>query len=115
LQDSDHHTLCLDGASKGNPGAAGAGGDLYGTEGKIESTFSWNLSSVTNNQVEVYALLQGLAIARSKDIITLSIVGDSNNTITQLRLASLPLDAWLCGSSHAGFSLLKFCLVDSFY
>jgi hypothetical protein len=44
------------------------GGVLHDPRGKIKTTYSWNIGVASNNQAESYALLQGLLIAKSKNI-----------------------------------------------
>jgi hypothetical protein len=56
--------LCFDGASKGNPGEAGAGGVLYSPRGNRLLDFSWNLGKTTNNMAEAYAIYQGILLAQ---------------------------------------------------
>jgi hypothetical protein len=52
IKDQAHHSLCFDGASKGNLGATGAGGVLYDRRGQIESTYHLSVGNTTNNQAE---------------------------------------------------------------
>jgi ribonuclease HI len=86
---------------------AGARGVLYDPGGNIENTYSWNLGVATNNQVELYALLQGLFIARSKNIKSLLVVGDSKNTIRHLRRSSLIVDVSLKSIVKCIYDILK--------
>ena len=44
------------GASKGNPGEVGGGGALFGPDGVLNFTYSWNLGIESNNMVEALAL-----------------------------------------------------------
>ena len=78
--------LCLffDGASKGNPGAAGGGGVFVSAEGIMVSSFAWGLGIESNNTAEFCALWQGLRIARSKGITMLTVFGDSRMLIQAL-------------------------------
>jgi hypothetical protein len=46
-------SVFFDGASKANPGTAGAGGIIYSNEGKILETFCWGLGQRTNNQAKI--------------------------------------------------------------
>jgi ribonuclease HI len=57
---------------------------LYDPRGKIETPYHWSIGITTNNQVEAYALLKGLQIERENNIETMTIVGDSKNTIHHL-------------------------------
>jgi ribonuclease HI len=52
---------------------AGAGGVLYGPGGNLESTFAWSIGHSSNNQVEAYALLQGLILAKAQGITVLTV------------------------------------------
>ena len=105
--DQDHFTLCIDGASKGNPRVTGSGGVLYDPGGNIENTYSWNLGVATNNQAESYALLQGLFIARLQNIKSLLVVGDSKNTIRHLRRSCLIMDVSLKSIVKCIYYILK--------
>ena len=62
LRDKNSYALFFDGASKGNPGVAGAGGILLDPGGQMVETFAWGLGVRTNNEAEWLALLQGLQI-----------------------------------------------------
>jgi len=52
--------------------------------GKIETKYHWSIGITTKNQVEAYTLLKRLQIAREKNIETMTIMGDSKNTIHHL-------------------------------
>jgi hypothetical protein len=93
LELQDHHTLCFDGASKGNLGVAGARGVSYGSRGELELSFAWGLGLATNNQAEQYALFLGLSLAQERGILQLSLLGDSLNTIRILHSTSLQRNA----------------------
>ena len=43
-------SIFFDGASKGNPGKAGVGGLIFYLVGRIETSFSWGVGHLTNNQ-----------------------------------------------------------------
>mgnify|MGYP001803713667 CR=1 FL=1 len=56
-----HYSLFTDGASRGNPGLAGAGAVLYSEEGKVVGEWHEFLGTeLTNNVAEYRALLFGL-------------------------------------------------------
>lgn len=78
------HTIFFDGASKGNPGAAGAGGVLYTTDGLSKDFFFWGLGKKTNNQAELFGLLKACQIARGKGVQNLQVFGDSELIIKNL-------------------------------
>jgi hypothetical protein len=75
------HILCFDGASKGNPGEAGAGGVLYSPRGQRLLDFSWNLGINSNNMAEAYAIYQGILLVQEQQLNRITIVGDSKNII----------------------------------
>jgi hypothetical protein len=85
-----NHILYFDGASKGNPGVAGAGGVIICPRGNQVLSFHWNLGIATNNQAEAYALYQGLHLAKSRNIHSLSVIGDSKIIIGYARKGSHP-------------------------
>jgi ribonuclease HI len=81
LNSQDSHVLCFDGASKGNPGEAGAGGVLYNPRGKRMLCYSWNLGVTTNNMAEAYAMYQGALLAQDRQLSHIIVIGDSKNII----------------------------------
>ena len=56
------HCLFFDGASKNNPGRAGAGGILLEPRGNNPVTYEWGLGKTSNNKAEAYGLLMGTKI-----------------------------------------------------
>jgi len=64
IQKRLHLILYIDGASRGNPGRAGAGVWITNGEGKRMVEVSRYLGHKTNNQAEYWALLLGLKEAR---------------------------------------------------
>ena len=44
-------SVFFNGASKGNPRIAGAGGMMYYPGGMLETSFSWGIGQSTNNQI----------------------------------------------------------------
>lgn len=76
--------LYTDGASRGNPGPAGAGVIIYDESGnKIEQHYEY-LGNVTNNTAEYLALIIGLKLARKYVPCSLEIFSDSELLIKQL-------------------------------
>jgi ribonuclease HI len=75
------HFLCFDGASKGNPRVESVEGIILDPGGNLEIKCAWSLGQENNNQVEVYALLKGVQLAKGLQLQQLIIVGESNNTI----------------------------------
>jgi ribonuclease HI len=60
----EHLILYIDGASRGNPGRAGAGAVITNEEGKRMVEMSRYLGQKTNNEAEYWALLLGLREAK---------------------------------------------------
>ncbi len=95
--------LFTDGGARGNPGPAGIGGVLYGSQDEIIASFSVYLGKTTNNQAEYRALLRGLELALENKVENLECYLDSELVVKQLNreykvknknLASLFLKAW---------------------
>jgi ribonuclease HI len=76
--------LYVDGASRGNPGPAGAGAVLYDPRGQVQKRGSRSLGRATNNVAEYQGLLLGLALAREKGVRRLRILADSELMVHQL-------------------------------
>jgi ribonuclease HI len=95
LKSQDNHVLCFDGASKGNPGEAGAGGVLYIPRGKRMLDYSWNLGVTTNNMAEAYAMYQGVLLAQERKLNNIIIIGDSKNTIRHFVKGTAPKNSKL--------------------
>ena len=77
-------SIFFDGASKGNPGKAEAGGVIYSSNGTRKDSFSWGLGQRTNNQAEILVLLKACQIARENGIKEIQIFGDSEILIKTL-------------------------------
>ena len=86
------YSLFFDGAAKGNPRLAGAGGIIKNKEGIIVSKFAWGLGQSTSMQAEALALLQGLKQEKDNGISDVSIIGDSQSIIKVLVEDSSPTD-----------------------
>ena len=78
-----NYLLRFDGASKGNPGEAGAGAVLY-EDNKEIWTISRYLGKQTNNYAECFAMVLGIEEAHSRGICNLKVEGDSMLIINQL-------------------------------
>lgn len=61
------HCLFFDGASRNNPGSAGAGGILLKLEGNNLVTYEWGLREASNNRAEAYGLLMGTKILKKRE------------------------------------------------
>ena len=57
---------------------------LISANGTMMSSYAWGLGIESNNTVELCGLLQGLRIASSKGITTMSVFGDSRMLIQAL-------------------------------
>lgn len=86
----DDHCLFFDGASKGNPGVVGSGVVLLRPGGSSELRFHWGLGIESNNRAEALALWQGLNLAINRNILSLSIFGDSRLIIQALTSHKTP-------------------------
>jgi ribonuclease HI len=76
--------LFFDGASAGNPGATGAGGVIFDSDGQNILDYSWGLGKTTNNRAESLAVYMGLQIASSRNLHELTVLGDSELIIKDL-------------------------------
>jgi ribonuclease HI len=77
--------LYIDGASKGNPGRAGAGVWIVDEEGKKISAVSRYLGYKTNNEAEYWALLLGLREVRRLGSRSIQIYTDSELIEKQIK------------------------------
>ena len=75
--------MFTDGASRGNPGPAGAGAALYLGELKVGQAYR-KLGRMTNNRAEYEALLMGLELAREKGFRRIQIRADSELMVRQI-------------------------------
>jgi len=91
----DDHCLFFDGASKGNPGAAGGGGILLNPDGTTLLRYHWGLGIESNNRAEALALWQGLTLALKRNIQSLTVFGDSRLIIQAMNSLSNPLQIHL--------------------
>ncbi len=77
-------SLYCDGASRGNPGLAGAGVVLVDPNGEIALRHREYLGQATNNVAEYRGLLLGLKLARNLGIKKLRVHSDSELLVRQL-------------------------------
>ncbi len=78
-------SLHTDGASRGNPGEAGAGAVLTGPDGAELATRSIYLGKCTNNVAEYQALIAGLELAERSGCDQLHIRLDSELIVRQIQ------------------------------
>lgn len=90
-----HLTLYIDGASKGNPGRAGAGVRITAEDGKTIGALSRYLGHKTNNEAEYWALLIALREARRRGAAGVRILTDSELVQKQINGAYRVKDAKL--------------------
>jgi len=69
---------------------------LYGPEGDVNFTYSWNLGTDSNNMAEALALWQGLNQALLHGIQVLTVVGDSKLIIHFINSQKFPSSIRLC-------------------
>lgn len=93
----------FDGASRGNPGEAGAGALLMNEKGEIVWETSRYLGKKTNNEAEYAALLLLLKAAGERGVRRLTVYGDSKLVVSQVsrqwkinlpHLRALAQEAW---------------------
>lgn len=77
--------LFTDGASRGNPGEAGAGAVLFTERGDELATCSTYLGTCTNNVAEYKALIMGLDKALAKGCTDVAIFLDSELIVRQIQ------------------------------
>lgn len=78
------HTINVDGASRGNPGEAGAGAVIRDPEGHIIKKLKKYLGRATNNVAEYNAILIALESARDLGLNSVRILADSELMVKQL-------------------------------
>lgn len=84
-QDQTQHLhLFVDGASKGNPGAAGIGVLLTTPEGEIVVEIGEPIGVATNNVAEYKALIRGLTEAKDRGALQVTVHTDSQLMARQM-------------------------------
>ncbi len=78
------YTINVDGASRGNPGEAGAGAVIRDPEGQIIKKLKKYLGRATNNVAEYNAILIALESARDLGLNSIRILADSELMVKQL-------------------------------
>ena len=76
--------IFFDGAFKGNPGISGVGGLLILPDSSSETSFSWGLGIMSNNQAESYSLLKACQLAKEAGFMSIQVFGDSELLIKRL-------------------------------
>jgi len=83
-QEQGFWRLYCDGASRGNPGPAGAGVALYNPQEDLKAARSWYLGETTNNVAEYQALILGLKLARQLGVTRIQVFSDSQLLVRQI-------------------------------
>jgi ribonuclease HI len=78
-------TIYTDGASRGNPGEAGAGAVIYGEEGAVIKKVKKYLGTTTNNVAEYMALIIALNEALKLKGEILHLFSDSELMVRQIK------------------------------
>lgn len=78
-------SVYVDGASRGNPGRAGAGAVIKDGEGKVVKRLKRSLGITTNNIAEYKALIMGLKEAKRLGLSHVKIFADSELVVKQLK------------------------------
>jgi ribonuclease HI len=82
-QDSKHHAKAwIDGASRGNPGAAGFG--VYFEDGNGVEEVVGFLGQATNNVAEYAGLIAALTLAQRHGVASLTVFSDSQLLVRQV-------------------------------
>ena len=81
-------SIFFDKASKGNPGKVRAGGLIFYPGGRLETSFSWGVGQLTNNQAELFALLKACQLAKAAGHNNIQIFGDLEIIIKVLNSAA---------------------------
>ncbi|KAL5542947.1 hypothetical protein UlMin_010657, partial [Ulmus minor] len=77
--------LKFDGASKGNPGKAGAGAVLLADDGSLICRLREGIGIATNNVAEYRAIILGLKYALKRGFNKISVLGDSKLVCMQVQ------------------------------
>ncbi len=78
------YTINVDGASRGNPGEAGAGALIKDPEGRVLKKLKKYLGIATNNMAEYQALVMALEAARSLKLESIRVLADSELMVKQI-------------------------------
>ena len=76
--------LFVDGGARGNPGPAGIGARLLGSDGEVTEELADYIGVATNNVAEYQALIAGLEMALDHGVRSLIVYADSELVVRQL-------------------------------
>ena len=79
------YTIYTDGAARGNPGPAGAGGAIIDSNGNEVATVCKYLGEITNNQAEYQAFILALEKAIDLGATNIKIFADSELIVRQIK------------------------------
>lgn len=79
-----YYLINVDGASRGNPGEAGAGAVIRDPEGNVVKKLKKYLGITTNNMAEYHALVMALEIASALGLQYVEVLADSELMVKQL-------------------------------
>jgi ribonuclease H / adenosylcobalamin/alpha-ribazole phosphatase len=82
---SGRFVLYADGASRGNPGPAGAGAVLFDENGAVVAELTLALGRATNNVAEYSGLILGLEEAKRRGARAVDVRMDSKLVVEQMR------------------------------
>ncbi|MBN1586529.1 MAG: ribonuclease HI family protein [Candidatus Omnitrophica bacterium] len=115
LHPSKAHRIYVDGACRGNPGAAAIGGVIQDSEGKVLHRFKKYLGHSTNNVAEYSALIWALKKAHSLKLQRVLVYTDSQLVAKQVqgeyrvkdeKLKDLVMDVWGLAKSFESFAVV---------
>ncbi len=79
------YVIFVDGASRGNPGLAGAGAIIRDPDGEVAGKLGRYLGMGTNNMAEYEALILALEEAQSLGCASVSVFADSELVVKQIK------------------------------
>lgn len=101
------YEIRVDGASRGNPGLAGAGAVISDPEGNVARELRKYLGVMTNNMAEYSALVMALAEAKAMGVGEVEVFADSELMVKQLNGKYKVKSADLLPLYNEASSLLK--------
>ncbi len=75
----------VDGGSRGNPGPAAVGVVVRNADGEVIADAAEPIGNATNNVAEYRALIRGIELAAEHGATELSLLGDSELVVKQIR------------------------------
>lgn len=81
----EHLTINVDGGARGNPGPAAVAAVAAGADGEVLAERSETIGEATNNVAEYRAMLLGIELASELGATEVTLIGDSELIVRQLR------------------------------